>query len=64
MSPVIRTVLVRGAAFCAGAGAIMALMPLVAKVLIAGGPVTYGLLLGAFGTGAVAARLAFHSCDE
>ena len=53
MSPVIRTVLVRGAAFCAGAGAIMALMPLVAKVLIAGGPVTYGLLLGAFGTGAV-----------
>jgi MFS family permease len=32
----------------------MALMPLVAKILIAGGPLTYGLLLGAFGVGAVA----------
>ena len=32
----------------------MALMPLVAKVLIGGGPLTYGLLLGAFGVGAVA----------
>jgi MFS family permease len=57
MSPVIRTALVRGAAFCMGASAIMALMPLVAKVLIAGGPLTYGLLLGAFGTGAVAGAI-------
>jgi len=57
MSPVIRTALVRGAAFCVGASAIMALMPLVAKVLIAGGPVTYGLLLGAFGAGAVAGAI-------
>jgi hypothetical protein len=48
MSPVIRTVLVRSAAFGLGASAIMALLPLVAKVLIGGGPVTYGLLLGAF----------------
>jgi MFS family permease len=31
----------------------MALMPLVAKILVAGGPLTYGLLLGAFGVGAV-----------
>ena len=35
----------------------MALMPLVAKDLIAGGPLTYGLLLGAFGVGAVAGAL-------
>ncbi len=54
MSPVIRTVLVRSAAFGLGASAIMALLPLVAKVLIGGGPVTYGLLLGAFGVGAIA----------
>ena len=31
----------------------MALMPVVAKDLVAGGPATYGLLLGAFGVGAV-----------
>ena len=57
MSPVIRTVLVRSAAFGLGASAIMALLPLVAKVLIGGGPVTYGLLLGAFGVGAIAGAL-------
>jgi MFS family permease len=32
----------------------MSLMPLIAKELIAGGPLTYGALLGAFGIGAVA----------
>ncbi|MGV8942395.1 MAG: MFS transporter [Lysobacter sp.] len=52
-SPAIRTVLVRSAAFCIAAGALMALMPLIAKNLIGGGPLTYGLLLGAFGVGAV-----------
>ena len=54
MSPAIRIVLVRSALFCIGASAVMALMPLIAKTLIAGGPLTYGLLLGAFGVGAVA----------
>ena len=53
MSPAIRTVLVRSAAFGVTASAVMALMPLMAKVLIGGGPLTYGLLLGAFGIGAV-----------
>jgi MFS family permease len=52
-SPPIRRVLVRSAVFCVGASALMALMPLVAKDLIDGGPLTYGLLLGAFGVGAV-----------
>jgi MFS family permease len=56
---VIRTVLVRSAIFCMGSSAIMALMPLVAKVLIAGGAMTYGLLLGAFGVGAVASAVSF-----
>ena len=52
-SPAIRTVLVRSAVFCIAAGALMALMPLIAMNLIGGGPLTYGLLLGAFGVGAV-----------
>lgn len=57
MSPAIRKVLVRSAVYCIGASALMALMPLVAKNLIGGGPLTYGLLLGAFGVGAVAGAL-------
>lgn len=57
MSPAIRKVLVRSTVFCIGASALMALMPLVAKNLLGGGPLTYGLLLGAFGVGAVAGAL-------
>lgn len=57
MSPAIRTVLVRAAVFGVGASAVMALMPLVAKDVIVGGPMTYGLLLGAFGLGAVGGAL-------
>jgi MFS family permease len=53
LSPAIRTVLGRSAMFGFGASAVMALMPLVARDLIAGGPLTYGLLLGSFGVGAV-----------
>jgi MFS family permease len=58
MSPAIRIVLVRGAVFGAGGSAVMALMPVIAKHLVAGGPLTYGLLLGAFGVGAVAGAVA------
>jgi MFS family permease len=57
MSPHIRTVLFRSAAFCIGASSILALLPLVAKHLVSGGPLTYGLLLGAFGAGAVTGAL-------
>ena len=57
MSPVIRTVLVRSAIFGFGASSILALLPLVAKHLVEGGPLTYGLLLGAFGAGAVTGAL-------
>jgi MFS family permease len=54
MSPAMRTVLLRSSAFGIAAGAVMALMPVIAKYLLGGGPLTYGLLLGAFGLGAVA----------
>jgi MFS family permease len=53
MSPTIRRVLGRGSVFGFGASALMALLPLVARDQIVGGPLTYGLLLGAFGVGAV-----------
>jgi MFS family permease len=53
LSPVISTVLIRSLVFGLGASAIPALMPLVARDLVAGGPLTFGLLLGAFGVGAV-----------
>ena len=58
MSPAIRTVLLRSAIFGLGASGLMALMPLVAKVLLRGGPLVYGLMLGAFGAGAVAGAIA------
>lgn len=53
MSPNIRSVLLRSFVFGLGAGAVPALMPLIARDLVGGGPLTYGLLLGAFGVGAV-----------
>ncbi|QFU16465.1 MFS transporter [Microvirga thermotolerans] len=53
MSPHIGSVLMRGAAFGLAAVSVQALMPLIARDLIRGGPLTYGLLLGAFGAGAV-----------
>lgn len=57
MSPAIRTVLLRSAFFGAGSSGLMALMPLVAKDLLGGGPLVYGLMLGAFGVGAVAGAI-------
>jgi MFS family permease len=54
MSPSIGAVLGRSLLFGLGASSISALMPLVARDLIAGGALTYGILLGAFGVGAVA----------
>lgn len=57
MSPSIRRVLLRGAVFGMGASSVMALLPLVARDLLTGGPLMYGLLLGAFGVGAVGGAL-------
>jgi MFS family permease len=57
MSPAILTVLLRSVLFGAGASGLMALMPLVAKDQLGGGPLFYGLMLGAFGVGAVAGAI-------
>jgi len=57
MSPAIRGVLVRAVVFGIPAAAIPAMLPLVARDLVAGGPLTYGLLLGGFGIGAVGGAL-------
>ncbi len=53
MSPKIGVVLVRGSVFGFSGIAVQALMPLVTRDLVLGGAATYGLLLGAFGVGAV-----------
>jgi MFS family permease len=58
MSPATRAVLGRSLVFGAGASAIPSLMPLMARDVIRGGPLTYGVLLGAFGVGAVAGAFA------
>ncbi|NJC35259.1 MFS family permease [Sphingomonas jejuensis] len=57
MSPEIRVVLMRALLFGIAASAVPALMPLVARTSVTGGPLTYGLLLGSFGIGAVAGAL-------
>ncbi len=57
MSPNLRIVLLRALLFGLAASAIPALMPLIARDQVAGGPLTYGVLLGAFGIGAVAGAL-------
>lgn len=53
MSPNIGKVLLRGFLFGFGAISVQALLPVVARDMVAGGPLTYGLLLGAFGVGAL-----------
>ena len=53
MSPNLRTVTLRSCVFGLTANALPALMPIVAKDLVKGGALTYGILLGAFGVGAV-----------
>jgi len=57
LSPAIRAVLLRGFFFGLMGSAIWALMPLIARNLLAGGALTYGVLLGAFGVGAVIGSL-------
>ncbi|MBZ9964496.1 MFS transporter [Mesorhizobium sp. BR1-1-2] len=57
MSPNIGKVLVRGSAFGFSAGAVLALLPLVARDVVKGDALTYGIMLGAFGIGAVGGAL-------
>lgn len=68
LSPAMRAVLVRVTVFGLSASAISALLPLVARNLMGGDVMTYGLLYGTFGAGAVigalgstAARVRFSS---
>lgn len=57
MSPHLMRVLLRAAFFNFSAISIMALMPLVARDIIGGGPQVYGFVLGAFGVGAICGAL-------
>lgn len=57
MSPNLRIVVGRAMAFGLAANAVSAMMPLVARDLVKGGALTYGLLLGSFGVGAVCGGL-------
>ena len=50
----LRAVLARGMVFGFAASAVLALLPLVARDRLGGGPLVYGLALGAFGIGALA----------
>ena len=58
MSPNIRNILRRSFLFGVGASSLLALLPIVVKVRMGGGPLTFGLMLGSFGIGAVAGALA------
>lgn len=60
MSPNINSTLVRGVVTGIGASSVMALLPLVARDAMQGGAAIYGLLLGAFGVGAVIAAFWSH----
>jgi MFS family permease len=57
MSPSILTVLLRAFSFSLAGSAIWGLMPVIARDGIHGGPLSYGLLLCAFGVGAVGGAL-------
>ncbi len=58
LSPNMLVVMARGAIFNFAGISVMALMPLVARDLLGGDSRTYGLLLGAFGLGAVGGAFA------
>jgi MFS family permease len=59
-NPRLRATLVRATAFFTFASAYWALLPLVARERIAGGPELYGLLLGVIGLGAIVGALALR----
>lgn len=56
----IRYTLVRVVVFSLAASAAMPLLPLVARDTLGGGPLTFGLLLGAFGVGAMGSAFLIH----
>src|SRR5262249_9298403 len=63
-SPSIKIVLTRTFATGVIGGSVSALMPLVARDLLHGGAQTYGIMLGAFGMGAVVGALNISSVRQ
>lgn len=57
LSPRIYSVLLRALLFGIGASGLQALMPVIARHEVGGGPLVYGILLGSFGVGAVGGAL-------
>ncbi|WP_407865308.1 MFS transporter [Phyllobacterium phragmitis] len=57
MSPNIGKVVFRGFFFGLAASAVLALLPFVARDLVGGGPLVYGVMLGSFGVGAIGGAL-------
>jgi MFS family permease len=56
-SPSIRVVLIRTFFVALLGASILALMPLIARTLLRGGPLVFGILLGSFGIGAIGGAL-------
>jgi MFS family permease len=57
MSPHLLKVMLRAVMFAGASSAISALMPVVARDLLQGGAITFGVLLGGFGVGAIGGAL-------
>jgi len=64
LSPTLVAIFARALIFGFMGSAVWALMPLVARDLVAGGAITYGVLLGAFGGGAVVGALTIASLRQ
>ncbi|MGW9230092.1 MFS transporter [Pseudorhizobium sp. NPDC055634] len=54
MSPNLEKVMLRGFVFGLSAGSVLALLPVVARDILDGGALTYGIMFGAFGVGGIA----------
>jgi len=63
-NPLLRATLLRAVGFFLFASAYWALLPLVARTQIGGGPTLYGVLLGAIGAGAVVGALVLPRLTE
>jgi len=61
LAPVIRAVLIRIVCFNGFGAVFFALVPVIARMKLGGGPIVYGLLLGSFGIGAVCGALTIAS---
>ncbi|MFN7026975.1 MAG: MFS transporter [Pseudorhizobium sp.] len=53
MSPNLEKVILRAFVFGVSAGSVLALLPIVVRDILQGGPITYGVMFGAFGVGGI-----------